>query len=358
MPLTPVPYTAGQKPTALGYFRSYELGIQELIDQLEEDSREPEKPAKPPIEPRIRLRYLLYAILIAGGALAHLIDYLLGFPRNVFSFLVPFSWIGLILVGIATRDRTPGATNFLRRHATRWSVVAVFVAFFPCAWLWNPFFSTARSPWLFAFGTALAWWAASLPDRFLRGSRRPKGPDHRLRDCREVLEAIASDVQPGKPVQGWLDLTGPEQDGKVFRRGRAASGADVQLFRDEWWRARLRLRDGNVLRISAVERVRVTAERWKQGRRRRKHKPGKRRGVATMELRLDINSAAYRTRKPNTHLPMKLGALQVNALTPDAESVSAVAECPRAEFSAKHVLSLLTLVYSALEPLPKAAAGA
>jgi len=72
-----------------------------------------------------------------------------------------------------------------------------------------------------------------------------------------IFETIKDDIAPGRTLMGWLDLTGAQQPGKVVREGISASGAPVKAYRDEWLRIKMPLYDGNVMRVSGLERVRA-----------------------------------------------------------------------------------------------------
>ena len=72
----------------------------------------------------------------------------------------------------------------------------------------------------------------------------------------------------------------------------------IAFYRDEWLRMKMSLYDGNVLRMTAIERAKARLGRWKTGRisGKRKWKPG---GTvwARRELRvaLTVNRDVYET---------------------------------------------------------------
>jgi hypothetical protein len=360
-PLTPVPYTAGLPPEAGGYYRAYALPIDALVATLDKDGDVPPPPPAPPPDPRIQVRWTLIAGLVTASAGVLILEQLIDFPRAVLSFVLPFGWLGIILVGVATRDRS-GRPSFVREHYRGILIAVGLLALVPCGLLVSAFAVGHVAPtwgsWIFS--TAIAIGLALLPDVGLRGKDprgRPDGPDDRLRSCREVLETLAPDALGSKPVTGWIDFSGPEQRTKIIRKGQAPSGAEILVYRDEWWRAQIPLRDGNRLRISAVERRRVRGSYWKQGRSRRKQKPAASKVLCTVELRLDVNPGAYRLKAPAAP-GARFGNLELTSFTAEGATVAAVAAMERPFFGSQNLLPLLTLLYASLEPIPRAAAGA
>ena len=76
-------------------------------------------------------------------------------------------------------------------------------------------------------------------------------------------------------MSGWLDLTGAKQESKETRRKTSRSGQPIVYYRDEWLRLKTRLYDGNVLRLSLIERVKDRESYWKRSRSGKyKHRSG------------------------------------------------------------------------------------
>jgi hypothetical protein len=180
----------------------------------------------------------------------------------------------------------------------------------------------------------------------LSGSAAPElTREDRARDLRHLLLALEGDLAAGRPVSGHLDLTGPEQKDKVVRVGRSPRGVPVRLYRDEWCRLKLSLRDGSQLRLSATERRKAKDP----VRKRRRVKPGTSTSVHAVEMRLAPSPALYRVRPPATAPGTRFGALSLVALQAADGRLHALATVEGGGLPAKDVLQLLAHLYAHLE---------
>lgn len=111
---------------------------------------------------------------------------------------------------------------------------------------------------------------------------------------RHVLATLRDDVAPNKRVAGRLDLTGPREPKKRHRERRNTSNYLVHVYRDDWLTLKLKLVDGNVLRVVARETVKVRVGYYKRSRSgKRKWKPDRSRHQQQLELKLDVNPCVY-----------------------------------------------------------------
>ena len=345
--LKPVPYTPGAKPAAPGPYLTYAGPPVEVLALLETLKVFDEAP--PPV-PRTkwRLRLLLCGPLLLLGVVVALVDLAEGFPVSPFNYLVPLVSVGVLLVVTATGADAP-RPNWMRGLQSAggclFALLAIPMGLALTGYALGSSFSVSPTAWIVAaiFGLSIM----VLMDNRSGAPQPTRFELARLDDCREVIGALQHDAMPGKPAMGWLDLTGPQQGSKVMREGNAASGARIRVFRDEWWRFKLPLRDGNQLRISGVERWKVKDE----VRRRRRTKPGASERISTVEVKLAVNTAAYRT-KP-TFAPASCGeSLTPGPIETAPDSVSAQAQLKgRTRFRPQDVLTLLALVYARLEPV-------
>ena len=104
----------------------------------------------------------------------------------------------------------------------------------------------------------LGWWGVAFVVWLaLRRNRAggPLAPDYAT--AREVFHTLRDDVAPKKFFFGHLDLTGPRQTSKVARTAQNALGRNVSYYRDEWLSLKAKLYDGNMLRVSAIQRMKV-----------------------------------------------------------------------------------------------------
>jgi len=170
--------------------------------------------------------------------------------------------------------------------------------------------------------------------------------DERFGEARTLLETLADDLPRRFPLLGWLDLTGLT-DAKVVRQATGGGGAPLTFYRDEWLRLKLKLADGNVLRLSAVESVRKKDAFWKQGSRKLKRRPGVTDARHLLKVSVVVNTNTHSVRKPPTH-----GSLQHLALTTELATDDRLVVCAAAaqRLNASHILQVLKLVYSHVTP--------
>jgi hypothetical protein len=99
------------------------------------------------------------------------------------------------------------------------------------------------------------WLAAFVGLRLVKRQGQPPQFGAKFDMTRTMMETLAADVGPNRTMMGWLDLTGFSQESKEYRKKRNASGRPIVYYRDEWLQMKAKLYDGNVLRVSLVEKV-------------------------------------------------------------------------------------------------------
>jgi hypothetical protein len=247
---------------------------------------------------RQRLRVLL--LLLPAGLPFVLLDWLLGNNFVTFS-LVAYALWGAALVGwIVLRRESPSR----REEKPRAPVGVVFGRVFGAIWVLffaaiflaaTGLFSFLAGNLLLVVGLVLAVVALAGLIRLWR--RQPSGEAFgaRFDAVHTIFETLKDDLAPKRTLLGWLDLSGAQQPGKVVRETASGSGMPIKYYRDEWLRMKMLLYDGNLLRVSAVERVKARLGRWKRSMSgKSKWKPG---GApqARNELRIAValNQKAY-----------------------------------------------------------------
>jgi len=76
--------------------------------------------------------------------------------------------------------------------------------------------------------------------------------------ARTIIYTLRDDVAPRKLVTGWLDLSGAQLQSKIVRQGRSRSGRRRKVYyRDHWLQLKIPLADGNLLRLSLIEKVKT-----------------------------------------------------------------------------------------------------
>jgi hypothetical protein len=204
--------------------------------------------------------------------------------------------------------------------------------------------------------TAVALIAALVSVIMLNRSQ-PKGNEFgsKFQYAHAIFETIKDDLSPKRTLMGWLDLTGL-QPGKVMRQGKSPSGMPINYYRDEWLKMKMSLYDGNVMRVSAMERVKAQMGRWKRGRSgKQKWKSGKSFTRNELRVALTVNKEVYEVTRPKN---AQTGKFQVSVMEA-SESRIALSAATDYAIDAQDVLSILRFAYDHLKPrnAPAAAGG-
>lgn len=200
----------------------------------------------------------------------------------------------------------------------------------------------------------LVLWAAAIIGLALLGRDKPTGQEFGpfYEATRQIFQTIKDDLAPGRTLVGWLDLTGP-QASKIVRQSTSASGIPINIYRDEWLRFKAGLYDGNMLRVSALERIKSRLGHWKRSLRgKRKWKAGRNLSRHEVRIALTINPTAYEIHPQ----PVAPGSkFQVQVL-PGEGRVEVVATTGT-PIDARDILWLLRVAYSQLAPRAAASTG-
>jgi hypothetical protein len=152
--------------------------------------------------------------------------------------------------------------------------------------------------------------------------------------ARQILQTLRDDTGRKGRVVGWLDLTGPQQREKQVRTGRTRSGKPKVYYRDPWFQVKIKLVDGNLLRLAFIDKV--------------KTKSGYQVGHYTqVKAKLVVNPALYRWNPiPAGTLPL-FGA---NISEVDG-ALSLAADVKPGNLPVREVLGTLKTIYRNLEPI-------
>jgi hypothetical protein len=239
--------------------------------------------------------WIVPLLLLAGLPFIYL-DAIIGYNFLTFSLVALILWGAAIVIFIRfMRDRSLEFKTDLDRRPSRpgAACTTVFMIVFFGIWAIGiggvvVTLTAAISPALVA--TVVVLIAALVSIILLKRSQpsgKQFGPKFEL--ARTVFETIKDDLSPKRTLIGWLDLTGA-QPGKIARQGTGSSGMPVHYYRDEWLKMKMVLYDGNVMRVSALERIKARMGRWK---RKGRWKPGS--SVSRNEIRvaITVNRQAY-----------------------------------------------------------------
>lgn len=102
------------------------------------------------------------------------------------------------------------------------------------------------------------WGMAVIAGVVLLNSK-PRFSKEQFEPVRQILHTLRDDTGRKGWVAGWLDMTGPQQKTKQVRTARSAGGKQKVYYRDPWFQARIKLVDGNRLRLSLMDKVKTKA---------------------------------------------------------------------------------------------------
>jgi hypothetical protein len=205
---------------------------------------------------------------------------------------------------------------------------------------------------VFTAGGILLWIAALVMARSLR-----KSDSHdfspRLSATKQILYTLRDDLKPASSFLGHLDLTGALLDTKVARETKDTRDRTTQHFRDEWLSLKAKLYDGNVLRVSAIQKSKKRKSYWKRSSisGKMKMKPEKFKGSEQyLKVRIAVNPELYKI-VPNKEFKqgINVGKYTVTQLNTEGGMIDVTASSPFEEIESDHVLNLLHCAYSLLQ---------
>jgi hypothetical protein len=206
----------------------------------------------------------------------------------------------------------------------------------------------------FAFtGGGIALWIAALVmARSLRKSDSRDFPP-RYYGLKEILHALRDDLKPGSTFLGHLDLTGALLKTKVARETKDAQNRTTQYFRDEWLSLKAKLYDGNILRVSAIQKSKKRSSYTKRSRISGKYKlkPEKFKGTEhDLRVRIVVNPEAYQIKPAaNFKTGLQIGKYTISQLSTEDGMINFVASSSFDEVDHNQILAVLKSAYSLLQ---------
>jgi hypothetical protein len=204
----------------------------------------------------------------------------------------------------------------------------------------------------FTLVTAGLWGAALAIGRGLARARPSGTFPPRFQTAREVIHTLRDDPDPGRNLFGHLDLSGAQQASKRFREGTNAAGRAMEYFRDEWLSLKTKLYDGNMLRVSAIERVKVRKSYWKRSRisGKSKLKPAKVASAQQLKVRVSVNPEVYDiAERPNFRPGTTVGGYTVTEASLGNGIVDLTAASAAGGVTSADLLGMLRLAYDQLQ---------
>jgi len=205
---------------------------------------------------------------------------------------------------------------------------------------------------VFSAGGILLWVAAFI---MARGLRKSDSHDFspRYTGTKQLLHTLRDDLKPQSSFLGHLDLTGAMLATKVAREAKDTQDRTTQYFRDEWLALKAKLYDGNILRVSAIQKSKKRKSYWKRSRisGKMKMKPEKYKGAAQyLKVRIAVNPDLYQI-IPNTEFRQgsSVGKYTIAQLNTEGGIIDVTANSPFEEVESEHILTFLHSAYSLLQ---------
>jgi len=205
---------------------------------------------------------------------------------------------------------------------------------------------------IFSVGAFASWLAAFILARKLR-----KSDSHdfspRYYGLKDILHTLRDDLKPGSTFLGHLDLTGAMLQTKVARETKDTQDRTTQYFNDPWLSLKAKLYDGNVLRVTAVQKSKKRKSYWKRSRisGKMKSKPEKFKGSEQeMKVRIVVNPEAYTiVPTPQFSRGQNIGKYTIAELNTEGGMINILAQSPFEEVEKEHILNFLKSAYSLLQ---------
>jgi hypothetical protein len=306
----------------------------------------------------------LCAIVIAGIVIIAFFFYLLNTARKKVKTTNQFGKKEFAPVYVSIADKPDsiirGMNNFVReaqRTETagdkwRWIPMMIFFAGIGLGMIDVLLFLLGYTSFVFIAGGFLLWIAAFVMARNLRKSDILDFSP-RYHGVKEILHTLRDDLKPGATFLGHLDLTGSMLQTKVARETQDAQNRTTQLFNDPWLSLKAKLYDGNVLRVTAIQKTKKRKSYWKRSRisGKNKLKPEKFKGSQQeLKVRIVVNPEAY-VIKPNNQFSLNkdVGKYKIEQLSTEGGMINVVAVSPFEEVAQTDILAFLKSAYSLLE---------
>jgi len=204
----------------------------------------------------------------------------------------------------------------------------------------------------FSLVTAGLWGAGFAISRGLARARPGAAFPAHFKTAREVIDTLSDDPDPRRNLFGHVDLSGAQQPAKLFREGKNAQGKAVEFYRDEWLSLKMKLYDGNMLRVSAIERVKVRKSYYKRSAvsGKMKLKPAKAANAQQLKVRLSVNPQVYEiAERGNLKVGRGVGQFAFTQVSTAGGIIDVSADSTIRTVPARDILSLLRLIYDQLE---------
>jgi len=204
---------------------------------------------------------------------------------------------------------------------------------------------------VFTMGGILIWVAAIFMARGLRKSDSMNfSPSYY--GTKTIIHTLRDDLKPGSTLTGHLDLTGALLKTKIARSTKDSRDRTTNLFRDEWLSLKAKLYDGNILRVSAVQKSKKRDSYWKRGiSGKMKMKPEKFKGSEQfLKVRLAANPDVYKIKNSTKFKQgMNIGKYTIAQLVSEGGIIDVTATSPFDNVEPEQILNVLKSMYTLLQ---------
>lgn len=205
---------------------------------------------------------------------------------------------------------------------------------------------------IFSIGGLAVWVASFVFSRALKKQQSAEFPSA-YQSARQIFYTLRDDLKPGSPLLGHLDLTGYKQKEKIARQTSDAMNRNTDHYRDEWLSLKAKLYDGNVLRVSAVQRAKIRQPFTKRSRisGKIKMKPEKFKGFLNeLKVRIVVNPEVYTIASNNPVVPGKaIGQYTISQVDTRDGMINLTAHSSSSEIQSESILNVLQHTYGLLQ---------
>lgn len=234
----------------------------------------------------------------------------------------------------------------------RWIPLLIFFAGIGLALVDVLIFLLGYFSLIFSAGGLALWIAAIVMARSIRKSDSLDFSP-RYEGLKHILYTLRDDLRPGSTCLGHLDLTGAMLPTKVARSAKDTQNRTTNYYRDEWLALKAKLYDGNIIRISAVQKSKKRASYTKRSRISGKYKtkPEKFKGaMQDLKVRIVVNPEVYQIGNASAlRAGQNIGKYTVTALSTEGGIINLAASSPFEEVEHENILNVLQSAYSLLQ---------
>ena len=234
----------------------------------------------------------------------------------------------------------------------RWVPMLIFFAGLGLMGIDGILLMMGYTSFVFTAGGIVLWIAAFV---MARGLRKSDSHDFspRYTGTKQILYTLRDDLKPESSFLGHLDLTGAMLDTKVARETKDTQNRITQHFRDEWLALKAKLYDGNILRVSAIQKSKKRKSYWKRSQisGKMKMKPEKYKGAAHyLKVRIAVNPELYQiVPNPEFRQGANIGTYTIAQLNTAGGIIDVTANSLHDEVDSEHILAFLHSAYSLLQ---------